>query len=54
MMQYYYGGHSVVRMDTPRGKAVLTFGDEEMALFSSRLPEPLHRKVVFGFAESWW
>ncbi len=52
-MQYCYGGHPVVWMDTPRGRAPLAFGEEEMLLLASRILKSLQRKVVFGFIDPW-
>ncbi len=55
--QYYFGGHIVVVMETPRGEVVLAFGEEECSLLYrvlyQRLPDSLRRKVASEFIEPW-
>jgi hypothetical protein len=53
-MQYHCGGRWVAFIETPRGKAVLAAGNEEIALLRQRVDSSLQSRGTFGYIEPWW
>jgi hypothetical protein len=53
-LQYYYGGHPVACIETPRGRAVLAWGEDEVALLETGVPTELRRPVRVTYPDSWW
>ena len=52
-LQYFAGGHPVGWMQTPRGPAVLAWGEHEVSALETGVPTALRRPVRVEYPDPW-